>query len=363
MNYLPFAKAVRSLLFTALLFVSVFTVMAQPPAGYYSAAEGLDGQQLKQTLHNIIKNHNPRTYSQLWNDFNQTDKKSNGKVWDMYSDVPGGTPAYEYTFFSDQCGNYNSEGDCYNREHSWPKSWFDDQMPMYTDMFHLVPTDGYVNGKRSNYPYGEVGSASWTSTNGSKLGSCVTEGYSGTVFEPIDEYKGDLARGYFYMSVRYLGEDSNWPGSAMVDGAEIRDWALAMLLRWSQEDPVSQKEIDRNNAIYALQQNRNPFIDDANFAVRIWDPTASVYTQQLAAHLRVFPNPAQKNGVVSVEWTSQTTIDQLRVVDISGRILVEQQVQDQTNTYQNSLSLESGFYFLQLIHQNEVVATSKLILN
>lgn len=359
----PFAKAVRTLSFAVVLLLSAFTVLAQAPSGYYNAAEGLDGQQLKQALHTIIKNHNPRTYSQLWNDFYQTDKKANGKVWDMYSDVPDGTPSYEYTFYSDQCGNYNSEGDCYNREHSWPKSWFNDQMPMYTDMFHLVPTDGYVNGKRSNYPYGEVGSATWTSTNGSKLGSCVTQGYSGTVFEPIDEYKGDLARGYFYMSVRYFGEDGSWPGSAMVDGAEIRDWAMAMLLRWNQDDPVSQKEIDRNNAIYALQQNRNPFIDDVSFATRIWDPTADIQTIQPLATVRVYPNPAKKDGTVSVEWTSQTTVDQLRVVDLSGRIVVEQQLSGEEFSLNNHYSLESGFYLIQLSKQNKVVATTKLILN
>jgi len=337
--------------------------MAQPPAGYYNNTEGLEGQALRQALHNIIKNHQARSYSQLWNDFFQTDKKPNGKVWDMYSDVPDGSPAYEYDFFSDQCGNYSGEGSCYNREHSWPKSWFNDQTPMYTDLFHLVPTDGYVNGRRSNYPYGEVNNASWTSTNGSKLGPCVTAGYSGTVFEPIDAYKGDLARGYMYMSTRYFGEDGNWPGSDMVDGADIRAWAMTMLLRWHQEDPVSQKEIDRNNAVYTLQQNRNPFIDNPDFAFRIWDPTAGVESYFSAANLMVWPNPAKSDATtISVSWSSNVNADMLMVTDLSGRILLEQEVNLADHLVIDE-HLNAGFYLLQLHDGQNVVAVTKLILN
>jgi len=123
------------------------------PANYYSSAEGKTGYALKTALHNIIKNHQVQSYSSLWNHFQSTDKKPNGKAWDMYSDVPGGTPAYEYSFGSDQCGSYSKEGDCYNREHSFPKSWFNNASPMYSDLFHLYPTDGYVNQRRGNYPY------------------------------------------------------------------------------------------------------------------------------------------------------------------------------------------------------------------
>lgn len=137
-----------------------YVLAAQVPAGYYDSASGQSGEVLHTTLYNIIKGHTPRSYDQLWTDFQSTDKKANGKVWDMYSDNPDGTPPYEYTFISDQCGNYSGEGICYNREHSMPKSWFSEGTPMYTDLFHLVPTDGYVNGKRGNYPFGEVGSAS-----------------------------------------------------------------------------------------------------------------------------------------------------------------------------------------------------------
>ncbi len=248
-------------------------LFAQIPAGYYNGTSSLTGNALKSKLHTIIRGHTVRSYNQLWTDFQTTDKKANGKVWDMYSDVPGGSPAYEYTFGSGQCGTYSAEGDCYNREHSFPKSWWGGGSDtMYTDLFHLVPTDGFVNSKRSNFPYGEVGSATWTSTNGCKLGTSNYPGYSGTVFEPIDEYKGDFARNYFYMATRYKNKISSW-NSDMLAGADFSSWALNLLLDWNTQDPVSQKELDRNDHVYGIQGNRNPFIDHPEWVNDIWNPS------------------------------------------------------------------------------------------
>jgi len=346
-----------------ILFAFTLTAKAQP-AGYYNGTEDLTGTALRQALHNIIENHSTRSYAQLWEDFELTDKKSNGKVWDMYSDKPGGTPAYQYNFFVDQCGNYSGEGSCYNREHSWPKSWFNDQMPMYTDLFHLIPTDGYVNGRRSNYPYGEVGSANWTSTNGSKVGSNNTSGYSGIVFEPIDAYKGDLARGVLYMTVRYYGEDNNWPGSDMTNGASLKPWALALMLQWHQQDPVSQKEINRNNAIYNLQHNRNPFIDNPDFALRIYDPTASTETQHIV-RMRVYPNPADATSSVNIKWQSNVSNASVIVTDLSGRTLLTEPVNAVAEQVSELLvkDFEPGFYLIHLIQNHQTVFTQKLILN
>jgi endonuclease I len=257
---------------TVLLVAAWMAVWAQAPTNYYQTTTDKKGTDLQLALHELIDNHTSISYDALWNAFKTTDKKSDGSVWDMYSDKPGQTPAYEYTFTTNQCGNYSGEGDCYNREHSFPKSWFNDQAPMYQrPMFHLYPTDGYVNNKRGNYPLGEVGTATWTSTNGSKLGNNNTSGYSGVVFEPIDEYKGDFARTYFYMATRYYTEDSNWSGSDMCDKSQLKPWALELMLKWHQNDPVSSKEVERNNAVYAYQNNRNPFIDNPNFALLIWD--------------------------------------------------------------------------------------------
>ena len=265
-----------------LLFVS--TVFATIPAGYYNTATG-SGATLKTQLYNIIKNHTARSYDNLWTDFQTTDDKADGKVWDIYTDIPAGTPVYTFTFGTNQCGTYAIEGDCYNREHSFPKSWFNDATPMYTDLFHLYPTDGKVNGERSNYPYGEVdGSASYNSSNGSKLGNCTYPGYTGIVFEPIDAYKGDLARTYFYMATRYEDAIDTWQtndvsANAILNGTKFpayETWFLNMLGAWSTADPVSAKEIDRNNAIYAIQGNRNPYIDHPEYVYQVWGVGSTV---------------------------------------------------------------------------------------
>ncbi|MBT5314797.1 MAG: T9SS type A sorting domain-containing protein [Candidatus Marinimicrobia bacterium] len=277
------------------------TLWAQIPTDYYDNASGLIGAPLHQALHDIIDDHTVVSYSSLWTHYQTTDVKPNGTVWDMYSDVPGGTPAYEFTFGEDQDHGTGggSEGEFYNREHSWPKSWFNDQSPMNTDIFHVVPTDKFVNNRRGSYPYGEVSSPTWTSTNGSKLGPYAYSEYSGTVFEPIDAYKGDFARIYFYMSTRYLNEDGNWPGSPMVDGAQLEQWALDMMMEWHMQDPVSQKEIDRNDDIYNfVQSNRNPFVDHPNYVDLIWgDPPA----------LPLAPSNLQADNITSISaelnWT------------------------------------------------------------
>ena len=316
---------------------------AQPPANYYSSADGLTGEPLKRALHNIVKGHTSISYAQLWTAFWSTDNKGNGIVWDMYSDRPGGTPAYTYQLSVDQCGNYNGEGDCYNREHSWPQSWFNNDGVARTDLHHIFPTDGFVNSKRSNYAFGEVKSASWTSTNGSKLGSCKTPGFNGTVFEPIDEYKGDFARALMYMSVRYYQEDGSWGTSDMTTKSVIKPWAIDLLLRWNRMDPVSQKEINRNNAIYDdYQRNRNPFVDHPEYADMIWDPHWDVEEYSL--------NNPQPNRVI--------------VYDLCGRIVLKSNIM---NEEEDILSLKNrlqqGCYLIQLLDGNRILSNKKMLVN
>jgi len=261
-------KKLHSLVLVLLLSLSLSATI---PAGYYDPAAGLSGAPLKTALYNIIKGHTSVSYDNLWTAFQTTDVKPDGHVWDMYSNCT-------FTFGTNQCGSYSNECDCYNREHSWPKSWFNDATPMYTDLFHLVPTDGKVNGMRGNYPYGKVSSPTYTSANGSKLGPCSYPGYTGVVFEPIDEYKGDFARNYFYMATRYENVISTWHANDVNAEAVLlanaypvfETWFLNLLGEWSVADPVSQKEIDRNNAVYAIQHNRNPYIDHPEYVNQVW---------------------------------------------------------------------------------------------
>ncbi len=240
---------------------------------YYSAANGKSGKALKTALADIISNLSVTSYDGLLDAYKKTDKRSDGKVWDMYSCTTN--------FSFSQCtGNYKKEGDMYNREHSFPKSWFGGKVkPMYCDIVHVVPCDGYVNNRRGNSPFGENDGEVYKSNKEfSKVGKCTSPGYSGTVFEPNDEYKGDFARIYFYMVTCYESKVSSWK-SEMLSGNKypaLKDWALNMLLKWAKEDPVSQKEIDRNNAAYGVQKNRNPFVDYPGLEQYIWGDKTNV---------------------------------------------------------------------------------------
>ncbi|MCX6246642.1 MAG: endonuclease [Bacteroidetes bacterium] len=338
-----------ALLLAVVLYFASFSY-SQIPAGYYDPANGLYGTALQSALHDIIKGHTVVTYQSLWYYFESTDKKPDGTVWDMYSDVPGGTPPYVYYFNTNQCGTYHVEGDCFNREHSWPKSWFGGEVePMYTDIFHLYPVDGYVNGMRNDNPYGEVSSPTYTSENGSMIGANTTPGYTGKVFEPLDGYKGDLARTYFYMSTRYYTEDSGWPGSDAVTGSQLKPWALNMMLIWNSQDPVSQKEIDRNNAVYTIQNNRNPFIDHPEFAQNIWGPNAGIAEKGSGVRvLMTYPNPALDHCYMILPVACNEKDCELRVTNVTGTNQNVSFAFEGSRVSADVSQLPSGIYFSTL---------------
>ena len=267
----------------ALFVLSIANSFAQGPndsGEYYKPADGKKGKELKTALCGVIYDRNEggdlnTAYKALWTHFKKTDAKPNGKVWDMYSNKR------EMEFGTDQdTGSGNQEGQYYNREHSMPNSWFGGKvMPMYTDLHHMYPTDKVVNNKRGNNPFGETANPSWKSANDfSKLGKCTYPGYDGVVFEPNDEYKGDFARTYFYMVTCYEEQLPTWytnnaESRPTLDGNKypgLSDWQLEMLMKWSKNDPVSEKEINRNIAVWDIQKNRNPFIDYPGLEEYIW---------------------------------------------------------------------------------------------
>ncbi len=270
---------------TRLLLLSLFiavicSVWAQGPNGsgtYYQSADGKKGSELKTAMYNIIKNPSVTSYKGLYDAYIKTDTRPDGYVRDWYSN------ATNYSHNVDNKGNYSKEGDMYNREHSVPQSWFSEASPMVSDIVHVLPTDGYVNNRRSSYPLADVNSVTYSSKNDySKLGSCKVDGYSGTVFEPNDEIKGDMARIYFYMATCYQDKISNWTkgesqkvfGNSSYPG--LRDWVLAMFMRWSKQDPVDDVEIARNNAVYEVQGNRNPFVDYPGLEDYVWGDMTDV---------------------------------------------------------------------------------------
>ena len=243
------------------------------PFAYYQKANGKKGAQLKTALCGIIYNRTKESYDGLLEAYKKSDVRSDGKIWDMYSNITSYNPG--------NTGGNSKEGAGYNREHSFPASWFGDKNPMKSDLNHVYPTDAFINNMRSNMPFGETKNPTKTSANGfSKVGPCSYPGYSGKVFEPNDEYKGDFARTYFYMVTCYEEKLSDWyknnsstPVTAVLDGNAypgLKTWQLEMLMKWAKNDPVSEKEIARNNAVYEYQTNRNPFIDYPGLEEYIW---------------------------------------------------------------------------------------------
>jgi endonuclease I/chitodextrinase len=258
-----------------LVFLLSAGCFAQAPAGYYNSATG-SGYTLKTQLYNIIKGHTDRGYAGLWTTYQTSDRdnqnENDNTIFDLYSENQSGADPYNYTYSTGQCGTYSGEGDCYNREHMIPQSVFNENAPMVSDAHFIPPTDGKVNGMRSDYPHGNVASASWTSQNGSKLGTSAVSGYTGTVFEPNAAFKGDIARMYFYFATRYENTVAGY-SYAMFNGTSTQVFTTAfrdMLLAWHAADPVSAREIARNNAIYARQGNRNPYIDNPSYVNMVW---------------------------------------------------------------------------------------------
>lgn len=251
---------------TWVLSVLFFTLFAQIPAGYYLDAVGKKGAELKTALHGIIKNADVLDYGSgdgaTWSGFARTDRRPDGTVWDMYSN--------ERRQF-----NGNSAPAGMNIEHSFAKSWWGGtKNQAYKDLHHLNPSDSKANSARGSWPLGIVTGKESYNNGVIKVGKCnLRPGGEITVWEPADEYKGDFARAYMYMVTAY--QDFQWQGNSepQLDNniyPVFEDWALNLLLEWTRQDPVSEKEINRNREIYAIQGNRNPYIDFPDMAEYVW---------------------------------------------------------------------------------------------
>ena len=304
------------LLSTAWLLTVAIALSAQAPHNtgtYYQKAHGKKGRELKTAMYEIINTPSVMDYDSLWTAYRYSDAIPTDTVpiiWDMYSCKS----AYSiYTNLHRNGSASDPEGvKGFQREHSMPKSWFNpiaksgtsftykDIWPMFSDLTHLIPAEGKVNNKRSNFPYGETTGENYkldgknktgykSEENFSKLGLNTYGDYVGTVFEPNDIYKGDLARIYFYMVTAYEKKQPTWSstgdgigdhcGTWISDMFNLEDddpyqpfapWAFDMLMKWAKDDPVSQKEIDRNEAVYKMQGNRNPFVDYPGLENYIW---------------------------------------------------------------------------------------------
>lgn len=296
-------------IYSILLLLVVTAAIAQIPSGYYATSTGT-GYTLKTQLYNIIKGHTDPGYAGLYTTYQTSDRdyyyENDGTILDMYSEKPAGTDPYSYTAGTTQrCGTYSVEGDCYNREHIIPQSTFNSAAPMVSDAHFITPTDGKVNGQRSNYPHGPVTSPTWTSLNGSKLGASTLSGYTGPIFEPINDFKGDIARMYFYFATRYENTVAGY-SYAMFNNSSNQVFTTAflnLLITWHNQDPVSAREIARNNAIFAIQKNRNPYIDHPEYVQAIWNPTTDSQAPTAPTNL---VSTAKTTNSISLSWSGST---------------------------------------------------------
>jgi endonuclease I len=364
-------------IYTVIFILCVAMGFSQPPAGYYNSATGT-GLTLKTQLHNIIDDHDDQGYNAIDNFFIAHDidiyYEDDNTILDPYSERPADDDAYNYqpTDDSDICGNYNSEGDCYNPEHVIPQSVFSQATPMRGDAHHLLPTDGRVNGFRSNYPFGIAGTLVSQSgitnptTNGSKLGSNLNSGYSagytGTVFEPIDEFKGDIARIYFYFVTRYQDVITNWNAYAMFtnndSGIVLAQPFLNILLTWNNMDPVSAKEIARNNAIYNYQGNRNPFIDNNSYVSMIWGAPLGITSNDLT-NVTVYPNPSENH---QINIKSDLVLDEILLTNINGQIILNIQKPVLHGNVYTMENMPQGFYLLKITSDTKSTV-KKVVIN
>ena len=279
---------------------------------YYESIDGTSGKELMDAIQRVAKQGyraDDFRYDSVWLAFKHTDLRPDSYIWEIYSDC-------DFVYEKDRTSNTTQTGECkgYNREHAMCQSWFgttslagqemssSKKNSPGSDIFHIYPASYGMNSRRGNRPYGEVLTAANVSGNGTKYGTpvqtiSVTNSVAGAyvegsitlitnVLEPADEYKGDIARSYFGTMVKWAGEwtfNRNENGRVIFDATIDADthyasennygltpYGLALLLKWHRQDPVSQKEVDRNNGIQLTQGNRNPFIDYPYLAEYIW---------------------------------------------------------------------------------------------
>jgi endonuclease I len=277
-------------------------------SAYYTGVEGKTGDELLEFLYSVIKDHNEYDYE---NNTHRYIYKIIDRNWELDAiDTvsPANLENFDYVndngFIHKLYADYNddintadrfkNEGASrvsFDREHIWPQSLgaFGRTGGAGSDFHSLWPSDVKANQQaHSNNNYGVPTSniTNYQSDHDTYVGrNGNIEGYTSKVFEPLDEYKGDIARAMFYMPARYYEYiDKLHPKLELVNGSPAAREAsatltgqagcLETLLQWHEEDPVSEYEIRRNNLIANnYQGNRNPFIDYPQWARIAYDPT------------------------------------------------------------------------------------------
>lgn len=243
---------------------------AEIPLGYYSSLDGKCGAELKNAIHALVTDATMLSYGSgdghTWWGFYETD----------YAEVDGERQVVDR--YSNEIHTFGSRGASVggmNIEHSFPKSWWGGTANnAYKDLFNLMPCEKSINSSKSNYGMGVVTNA--TTDNGCTKVGQGDQGFK--VWEPADKWKGDFARGYMYMATAY--QDFTWTGQALNsltqgDYPTLKEWASTLYIKWAKQDAVDEIETTRNDAVYAIQGNRNPYVDFPNLMEYVWGDSVS----------------------------------------------------------------------------------------
>lgn len=284
-----------------LLLLCSATAFAYSRATYYASANGKKQKELKTALYKIVGNPTVKSYGSLWTWYYDTDRLSDNQVVDRYSN--------EKRYFSGKNGDAVSG---MNKEHGIAQSWWGGGTTgIGADLQHVMPSDATANSKKGNFGMGIVTSQSWT--NGSIKVGKGNAGNNGTVnmWEPADKWKGDFARAYFYIVTAYEEKSlvQTEGANTMQNNTypKLQPWAYELYMKWSREDPVDDLERKRNEAVYGIQDNRNPFVDFEGLEQYIWGTYQNV---AFSASNYVNPyggdTPALQTPTASFALTSKT---------------------------------------------------------
>jgi len=336
-------------LFTLVMVMATIICYADIPDGYYDSTEGLQGEELKTALYNIIKNHTDYPYTSSGTD-----------TWDILKEADRDPDDAEnviliYTGWSVNGAQEYNSGQGWSREHVWAKShgFPNESQDAYRDAHHLRPCDISVNSSRGTKDFDNGGEQHHEATE------CY---YTSTSWEPRDAVKGDVARMMFYMATRYEGENDD-PDLELVDytGTETNTpffGKLSTLMEWNEEDPVDDFERNRNEVVFSSQGNRNPFVDKPEFVNAIYNTeeedttTTNMIDITIAENIKIYPNPV--NQVLQVDAPDNYSTEIYSVIGELKLSTTEKQI--------NVSHLETGIYFIVIKNENgQTVKSEKVI--
>lgn len=367
---------------TLIISVLCSSMLFAGPGTYYNSIDtNKTCASLKTALFNLISSNTiVLPYGQVDNYYNQTDLKpaeagGGYVIVDRYcSENPNGVDYCSFRYPTNFCLTTPSDTlpcNCYNKEHVFPKSWWGTEVyPMYSDMHFIWPADNRINFYKSNFPIGYEKNAYYTSKNGTRVGAsdpAKNFGYSSSnIFEPIDTFKGDFARAYLYVVTRYQDSIINWLGRStsaeVLDGNKypgLKSWILQLCVKWSKMDPPSAFEIKRNDSVYSIQGNRNPYIDHPNWVEKVFGPDGN-YAACVSTGIRenrslgfsVYPNPvndAVLNIRTATALTEEATIE---IADILGRVVQTQKLNPGAIPSIDVSTLVKGIYFINIMYKD-----------